>query len=237
MLNRDSNTKGEKDADAVSEPDPKMEDTEEEDDTDDEFLASSSSAEQASGSFASAVDMSLPSQASDRGQLFPLSEPIGLGEQSRPDRSFYSTSSEYANDYSSPGLIKPPPSTLVSPNEQTQTFDYLAPTSFSTSAAGDQMVPRPAAIPMQHSVSQFDTWTPSFRQNMFDPLDYGNAAGPSVAQAHLPYQMSMTHSQDLAHGLPDLRCDKPSHMDPMSFRGSTYRTGSLGHSHLGLSHE
>lgn len=235
VLNRDSSAKGEKDADAASEPDPKMEDTEEEDETDDEFLTPSS-AEQASGSFTSTVEMGLAGQASDRSQLFQLSEPIGLGEQPRHDRSFYSASSEYANDYSSPSMIKPPPSALVSPSEPTQTFDYLGPASFSSSTAGDQMMPqRPAAMPMQHSVSQFDSWAPSFRQNMFEPLEYGTA-DQTVAQSHLPYQM-MAHPQDITHGhgLPSLRCDKP--MDPLSFRSSAYRTGSIGHSHMGLSRE
>ncbi|PLB53679.1 hypothetical protein P170DRAFT_346625 [Aspergillus steynii IBT 23096] len=237
VLNRDSSAKGEKDADAASEPDPKMEETDEEEETDDEFLTPSSSAEQASSSFTSTVDMGLTGQGSDRNQLFSLSEPIGLGEQSRHERSFYSTSSEYANDYSSPNMIKPPPTTLVSPNEQTQSFDYLTPAPFSTSA-GDQMVAqRPSAMPMQHSVSQFDAWTPSFRQNMFDPLEYGNTTGQTVTQSHLPYQMPMAHTSDITHGLPELRCDKSSHMDPLSFRSSTYRTGSMGHSHMGLSRE
>lgn len=237
MINRDSITKGEKDTDAASEPDPKMEETDEEEETDDEFLTPSSSAEQVSGSFASTVDMGLTGQANDRSHLYAVPQPIGLGEQPRHDRSFYSTSSDYANDYSSPSMIKPPASTLVSPNEPTQTFDYLTPAPFPAPAAGDQMVSqRPAAMPMQHSVSQFDTWAPSFRQNMFDPLEYGNAAGQTVPQAHLSYPMPMGHPSEITHGLPDLRCDKSSHVDPL-FQRPTYRPGSMGHSHMGLARE
>ncbi|KAA8641845.1 uncharacterized protein ATNIH1004_010784 [Aspergillus tanneri] len=205
-----------------------------ESDEEEDVPTPSSSTEELSGSFTSAMDMNVNGQGplqmgGERRPLFPLLEPMSLAEQTRPEHSFYSSSSDYTNGYGPQSIQAPVSSAMVSPHEQPQAFDYLTQASFSTSAPGDQVVSQsPAAIPMQHSISQFDTWTPSLRSNIFNPTDYGNAASQTAPPTHLTYQMPMPHAQDLAHGL--------SSMDPLNPR-SPFRTGSLGHPHTLPSHQ
>ncbi|KAK6813989.1 Protein of unknown function DUF2841 [Aspergillus parasiticus SU-1] len=225
VQNRDASAK-DKDSDTISEPEQKFE-PEDLEEADDEFLTPPSSAEQAS-SFTSSVDMTMGGHGrpmhmgGDRGQLFPLPESLSFGEQSTHERSYYGNS-EYPDEYSHPILKTPVTSGLVTPNEQPNAFDYLQ-APFSASTTGEPIIShqRPTALPMQQSVSQFDSWTPSYRQSMFNPMEYGSAPAQNIPQ-HMPYHMPVattSHAAELAHtphGLP---------------KGNPFRTGSLSHPHM-----
>ena len=158
----------------------------------------------------------------DRAQLFPLPESLSFGEQSAHERSYYGNS-EYPDEYSHPILKTPVTSGLVTPTEQPNAFDYLQ-APFSASTTGEPIIShqRPTALPMQQSVSQFDSWTPSYRQSMFNPMEYGSAPAQNIPQ-HMPYHMPVattSHAAELAHtphGLP---------------KGNPFRTGSLSHPHM-----
>ena len=241
VLNRDANAKGDKDSDTLSEADQRG-DVDELDDVDDEFLTPSTSAEQAT-SFASMDSMAMPSQGrsmhmgADRNQIFPYSESLNFGEQPRTDRSYYHATPEYSDEYPSHPMIKTSPnSSLISPNEAA--FDYLAPPPFPASTAGEQMVSstRPVSVPMQHSVSHYDAWTSSYRQNVFNPIGYG-AANQTLHQPPM-YQMPITsasHAPDLptGHGLPDMRGDK---LEGLHSKGSSFRGAPLSHPHMMATH-
>ncbi|GAB1197903.1 hypothetical protein APSETT444_007208 [Aspergillus pseudonomiae] len=225
VQNRDASAK-DKDSDTISEPEQKLE-PEDLEEADDEFLTPPSSAEQAS-SFTSSVDMTMGGHGrpvhmgGERGQLFPLPESLSFGEQSAHERSYYGNS-EYPDEYSHPILKTPVTPGLVTPNEQPNAFDYLQ-APFSASTTGEPIIShqRPTALPMQPSVSQFDAWTPSYRQSMFNPMDYGSAPAQNIPQ-HMPYHMPLTttsHATELAHtphGLP---------------KGTPFRAGSLSHPHM-----
>lgn len=224
VVNRDTTTKGDKDSDSISEPEHKAE-VEELDDPEEGFMTPSSSAQPAATSFTS-VDMPLAGHtrsmhmSSDREQLFPLPESLSF-EEPRAERSYYPSTSEYSDEFSH-GMMKPPvTSAMVNPSEASGSFDYLTQAPFPPASAGDQMVSqRPSAMPMQHSVSHFDSWTPSFRPSVFNPMDYGNSANQTLSQPPLSYQMPMTptsHGSDMPHGLPD----------PLSHKGAPFPTGSM----------
>ncbi|KAF9894056.1 hypothetical protein FE257_009029 [Aspergillus nanangensis] len=229
VVNRDANQKGDKDSDSVSEPEQKVE-PEEIEDPEESFLPPSTSAQQAS-SFTS-VDMPIPGRSmhlsSDREQLFPLPDSLSFGEQSRADRPYYSAAPDYTDDYSPHAMLKTPvTSALVSPNETTGSFEYMTQAPFSASTAGELSQHRPTAMPMQHSVSHFDSWNPSFRQNVYNPLEYGTGPTQTISQSPMSYQMPVPspHAQDIQpHGLPE----------PISHKA--FRTGSLGHQNMMTSH-
>ncbi|KAF7591253.1 hypothetical protein BBP40_001814 [Aspergillus hancockii] len=230
VQNRDANAKGDKDSDTISETEQKLE-PEDLEDADDDFLTPSSSAEQASSSFTSSVDMTIGGHGrslhmgDDRSQLFPLPESLSFGEQSGHERPYYGNA-EYPDEYSHPILKTPVTSGMVTPNEQPNAFDYLG-APFSASTMGEPMVShqRPTALPIQQSVSQFDTWTPSYRQNMYNPMEYSSAPSQTMPP-HMSYHMPLTttpHAAEMSrtpHGLPG---------HP---KGPSFRTGSLSHSHM-----
>lgn len=168
----------------------------------------------------------------DRNQLFPLPESLGFGETPRDNRTFFPTTSEYTEDYASHQMRRTPVTTaIVSPNETSTAFDYLTQAPI-TSAPEPISHHRQAPLSMQHSAS-FDPWTPSFRQNPFNPMEYGTAPSHAMSQPTMSYQLPMTptsHPQDMphmAHGLPHLSQDRPTSMDDMGMRGPPFRTGAL----------
>ncbi|KAL4890364.1 hypothetical protein BDV59DRAFT_97272 [Aspergillus ambiguus] len=223
VANRDASQKGDKDSDSVSEPEQKV-DAEEAEDLDEGFLTPASSAQPTQTSFTS-VDMTLggPSRPlhlnGDRDPLFPLPETLSFDEQPRPDRSYYPVTSEYSEDYAHGMLKTPVTSAMVSPNDQSGAFDYLGSAPFTSSTTAEQMSSqRSAAMPMQHSVSHYDSWAPSFRQNVFNPMEYGTAPNQTLSQPAVSYQMpipSASHAPDMPHGMPE----------PMNHKA--FRPGSL----------
>ncbi|KAB8075909.1 hypothetical protein BDV29DRAFT_189797 [Aspergillus leporis] len=230
VQNRDANAKGDKDSDTISEPEQKLE-TEDLEEADDEFLTPPSSTEQASSSFTSSVEMTIGGHGrsmhmgGDRNQLFPLPESLSFGENPGHERSYYGTA-EYPDEYSHPILKTPVTPGIVTPTEQPNAFDYLG-APFSASTTGESMVShqRPTAMPMQQSVSQFDTWTPSYRQSMYNPMEYSSS---QTIPPHVSYQIPLattSHAAELSHTPHGL----PGHPKGSS---SSFRTESLSHPHM-----
>jgi hypothetical protein len=170
----------------------------------------------------------------DRNQLFSLPESSGFGETPRDDRSFFPTTSEYTEYYASQQMLRTPETTaLVSPIETSAAFDYMTQAPITS---GPEQISHhhQAPLPMKHSAS-FDPWTPSFRQNLFNPMEYGTAPSLAMSQTNMSYQLPMTltsHPQEMlhmAHGLPNLPQDRPSSMGGMSMSSPSFCTGSLSH--------
>ena len=103
--------------------------------------------------------------------LFPLPESLNFAEPARHDRPYYSASSDYTDDFTSP----------------TQPFDYLSQAPFTTTEE-----PRPATLPVHPPVNQFDPWASSF---------YNTAAATTqtMPPPSMSYQMPMTPAQSLPH--------------------------------------
>jgi hypothetical protein len=160
---------------------------------------------------------------------------LSFSKTPRDDRTFFPTTSEYTEYYASQQMLRTPETTaLVSPNETHAAFDYMTKAPITSSAPEQIRHHRQAPLPMQHSAS-FDPWTPSFRHNLFNPMEYGTAPSHAMSQTTMSYQLPMTptsHPQEMphmAHGLPNLPQDRHSGMDGMSMRGPSFRTGSLSH--------
>ncbi|KAJ5323810.1 hypothetical protein N7476_002410 [Penicillium atrosanguineum] len=123
--------------------------------------------------------------------------------------------------YSQPMLSTPVTAELISPHE-VLAFDYSTQNAFPTSSP-DQ----------QRTAGHYDAWAPSFRQNIFSPVDY--SAPPTshgLPPASMAYQMPMASPAQLH----DMSHHAQSPLD-MSQRALPFRTGSLGHPHgLPLSH-
>ncbi|KAJ5134378.1 hypothetical protein N7526_005743 [Penicillium atrosanguineum] len=139
----------------------------------------------------------------------------------RHDRPYYATPPQYSDAYSQPMLSTPVTAELISPHE-VLAFDYSTQNAFPTSSP-DQ----------QRTAGHYDAWAPSFRQNIFSPVDY--SAPPTshgLPPASMAYQMPMASPAQLH----DMSHHAQSPLD-MSQRALPFRTGSLGHPHgLPLSH-
>ncbi|KAL4940740.1 hypothetical protein BDV06DRAFT_16214 [Aspergillus oleicola] len=209
----------------VDNAEPKVEADDYEDAKEDQLFAAASTSENLP-SFASVDPLALHtrsfSMSNDRSHPFPVSDSLSFGEPSRQARSFYPTSGDYADDYSSQPMMRPTVPGLVSPNEQAGAFDYLSHTPFTASATGDHS--RPLTMPMQQ-VGHYDTWDQPFRPNMYNSMGYG--AGQILSQnAMLPlssshaHELNNPHGLAATHGLPDLTRERSSHMDFLSGRHS-----------------
>lgn len=152
----------------------------EDEDEEEGFMTAS---QQPSTSMPSAMEpMPMPTSRPMQDQhLFPLPESLNFGEPARHDRSYYD--------------FAPAP----------QPFDYLSQTAFSAPTEEQ----RPASMPVQPPVAQFDPWASSFRPNLFD---YNTTAATTQAMAppSLPYHMPL--STELPH---------PSHTAMQSTSGVT----------------
>jgi hypothetical protein len=181
-----------------------------------------SSFEQASTSLTTPID-NVPSARSLPGS-FSMSEPINF--ENRQDRHYYTTPPQYSDSFSQPMLSTPVTAEMISPHDvSVSAFDYSAHNTFQNSTPDHSRA----------GVSgQYDTWTPSFRQNIFSPVDYTTpASSQGMPQPSMPYQMPMVpHMQDMSHA-------QQSHMDSIHQRSLPFRTGSLSHPHpngMTLSH-
>ncbi|KAL4916811.1 hypothetical protein BDW62DRAFT_94785 [Aspergillus aurantiobrunneus] len=221
IRNRSAPAKDTKDNESmVSDTEPKLE-ADDLEDVEEIPLTSASSSEHLP-SFTAVDPLALQtrsfSMTNDRSQTFPMNETLNFGEPSRQGRSYFPTSAEYADDYSSHSMLRPVASGLVSPNEHPGAFDYLSHQPFTASAASEHH--RPLTMPMQQ-VSHFDTWNSPFRPNLYNPMEYG--ASETLAQSPMPYPMSMNLSN--THGMPiDLGRERQSHMDILSGRSSVNKS-------------
>ncbi|PWY72893.1 kinesin [Aspergillus heteromorphus CBS 117.55] len=232
VVDREAHPKGDRDAESVTEAEAKAEpEAEEPIEAEEDVVTPTSSVEEISAPFTNLDAMTMPAPrpmplADDRTQLYPMPETLSFGEPSRNDRQYYTSLPDYSTDYSHP--IKPPSTPeLTTPTEQhASSYDYLTHAPFSNPATADHH--RPTALPMQHAMSHYDSWTPSYRPNMFGALDY-----PAPATEPIHYQMPISATSDVQeiNGLPDLSHERPIFMDPSGARGHPFRTGSLSHPH------
>lgn len=149
---------------------------------------------------------------------FSLSQPLSF-DGPRQDRPYYTTPPQYTDSFSQPMLSTPVTAEMISPHD-VSVFDYSTSHGFPTSTA-DQ---------------KFDGWAPTFRQNLFSPVDYNAPAGThGLPQPPMHYHMSMASPAQL-HDMSHPHTQSP--LDPMSQRTLPFRTGSLGHPHgLPLAHQ
>lgn len=189
------------------------------------LLTPTSSVEQSVVPLTTPIDtMTVPTGRSLPGS-FSMPEPLSF-EAPRHDRPYYATPPHYTDSFSQPMLSTPVTAEMISPHDMS-VFDYSQ-TPFHTSTPDHQRT-----VP-----GQYDTWTPTFRQNLFSPVDY--SAPPTSQAVHPP---SMTYHMPMASPaqLHDMSHSHPHHgqspMDSMNPRALPFRTGSLGHPHgLPLSH-
>ncbi|CAI7603221.1 unnamed protein product [Penicillium glandicola] len=158
---------------------------------------------------------------------FSMAEPLTFENPTRQDRPYYTTPPQYTTDsYSQPMMSTPVTAEMISPHDvSVSAFDYSTHNTYPNSTP-------------DHSRTvgaHYDTWTPSFRQNIFSPVDYTTpATSQGMPQTSMAYQMPMvSHMHDMSHH------HAQSQMDSIHQRSLPFRTGSLGHPHpngMTLSH-
>ncbi|EKV14561.1 hypothetical protein PDIG_32750 [Penicillium digitatum PHI26] len=174
-----------------------------------------SSFEQASTSLTTPID-NLTSARSVIGS-FSMAEPLTFENPTRQDRPYYNTPPQYTDSFSQPIISTPVTTEMISPHDvSVSAFDYSAQTTYPHST------PDPRAGVSGH----YDTWTPSFRQNIFGQVDYATpTSSQGMPQPSMTYQMPMvSHMHDMSH-----HHAQQSHMDSIHQRSLPFRTGSLGH--------
>ncbi|PYI00792.1 hypothetical protein BO78DRAFT_34251 [Aspergillus sclerotiicarbonarius CBS 121057] len=231
VMDREAHPKGDKDADSVAEPEPKRE-PEELIDLEKVAITPTPSVEEVHAPFTlDPIDMPVSRpmpMGGERDQLFPLPESLSFGEPGRQDGPFFAPSGDYHGDYSNALIETPTTPGIITPTEQNSSYDFLTQAPFPDASTVEH---RPAAMPMQHSVSQYDTWTPSFRQDLFGPLDFGSSTSHAIPQHRVHYHMGIGSNAEDIDDLTELSRDH-TFMEPPSSRGSLFRTGSLSHPHF-----
>lgn len=187
----------------------------------DGLLTPTSSVEQVAAPLTTPIDTMPLSHGRSLPGSFSMGEPLSF-EAPRHDRPYYTTPPQYTDSYSQAMLSTPVSAEMISPHE-VSVFDYST------------QNPYPTSTPDQHRTApgQYDAWTPTFRQNIFSPVDY---SAPPTSQGlpppAMPYHMPMAspaQMHDMHHAQSPL---------DMSQRTLPFRTGSLGHPHgLPLSHQ
>ncbi|KAJ5146009.1 uncharacterized protein N7515_000573 [Penicillium bovifimosum] len=206
-MNRGPSPKGDEEEDSTDASSIPIEEAEH---TNQGLMTPISSFEHASAAMTTPVD-TIPSTRSYPGS-FSMAEPLTF-EPTRQDRTYYATP-----------LNTPTPSRSrcsAPPPHDVSAFDYSPHSSFTSSTPDHS---RTAAS------AHYDPWTPSFRQNIFSPVDYTSPA-TSQGMSQPTYQMPMApHMHDMSH-------HHQSHMDSLAQRDLPFRTGSLGHPNgLPISH-
>ncbi|KAJ5104845.1 hypothetical protein NUU61_002192 [Penicillium alfredii] len=189
------------------------------------LLTPTSSVEQVSAPLTTPIDMNPVASARSLPGSFSLPEPLSFDGTGRQDRPYYATPPHYTDSFSQPMLSTPVSAEMISPHD-VSVFDYPAHNPFPTSTPDHQRT---------GAAGQYDPWTPTFRQNIFSPVDYSAPAtsqplGPPSMSYHMPLA-SPAQLHDMSH--PHAQ----SPMDPLGQRALPFRTGSLGHPHgLPLTH-
>jgi hypothetical protein len=218
-MNRGPSPKGDEEDDSADAPSMAIEEPEH---TNQGLMTPISSFDQVSAAMTTPID-TIPSARSFPGS-FSMAEPLTFENPSRQDRPYYATPPQYTDSFSQPMLSAPVTAEMISPHD-VSAFDYSPHSSFTSSTPDHSRTGASA---------HYDPWTPSFRQNIFSPVDYTSpATSQGVPQPSMTYQMPMApHMHDMSH-------NHQSHMDSLAQRGLPFRTGSLGHPHhngLPLSH-
>lgn len=184
-----------------------------------------SSFDQTSTSLTTPID-TIPPTRSLPGS-FSMAEPLTFENPTRQDRPYYTTPPQYTDSFSSQSMLSTPVTAeMISPHDvSVSAFDYSAHNTY------------PNSTPDQRGVNgHYDTWTPSFRHNIFSPVDYTTpTSSQGMPQPSMTYQMPMvSHMHDMSN-----HHAQQAHMDSIHQRSLPFRTGSLGHPHpngMTLSH-
>lgn len=218
VQNRGPSPKGDEDEESAEAPSAAIDAPEH---VDDGLLTPTSSIEQAAAPLTTPIDTmgrSLPGS-------FSLAETLSFEGPGRQDRAYYTTPPHYTDSFSQPMLSTPVSAEMISPHD-VSVFDYSSQATFPTSTPDQQRTAAPG---------HYDAWsTPTFRQNIFSPVDYG---APPSSQGLPPPSMSYHMPMASPAQLHDMSHHGQAPMDSMGQRALPFRTGSLGHPHgLPLSH-
>lgn len=171
---------------------------------DDGILTPPSSIEQVTAPLTTPIEP-LP-MANARSLPGSFSMPESLSFDNRQDRPYYTSPPQYPDSFSQTMLSTPVSAEMISPHE-VSVFDY-------------SQNPFPSSSPDQArsaAPSHYDAWGPSFRPNMFAPVDYTSAgAVPPPMSYHLPMAPS-AHLHDMSHPHMDSR--------PLPFRNGSLPNG------------
>lgn len=238
VMDREAHPKGDKDADSVAGPEAKTE-PEEPAEAEEEVATPTPSVEEIEATFVKEPsDMPVPQTMplrEGKDPIFPLPGSYNFGEPARQDQTFFTSSGDYSGNYSSAIIEDPATQGLITPIEEAASFEYLTQAPFPDASTAEHHAA--AAVPMQHSVSQYDHWAPSFREELYSPLEYGSAAGHGLPEPRMHYPLGFASHPEEIHGMPDFTRDQHGYMEPMGSRGPLFRTGSLSHPHFTHSHQ
>lgn len=207
-MNRGPNPKGDEEDDSVDAPSVTIEEPEY---ADQGLMTPMSSVEQQVAAALTTSVETIPSARSLPGS-FSVPEPLTFENTTRHDRPYYATPPQYTDSFSQPMLNTPVTAEMISPHD-VSVFDYPTHNSFTSSTSD------------HGRGANYDWSTPSFRQNIFSPVDCNPATSQGISQPSL-YQMPMAHMHDMSHA-------------SMDQRSLPFRTGSLSHPHshgMPLSH-
>ncbi|BCS00451.1 uncharacterized protein AKAW2_50792A [Aspergillus luchuensis] len=238
VMDREAHPKGDKDADSVAGPEAKTE-PEEPAEAEEEVTTPTPSVEEIEATFIKEPsDLPVPQTMplrEGKEPIFPLPGSYNYGEPARQDQTFFTSSGDYSGNYSNAIIEDPANQGLITPIEEAASFEYLTQAPFPDASTAEHHAA--AAVPMQHSVSQYDHWAPSFREELYSPLEYGAAAGHGLPEPRMHYPLGYAAHPEEIHGMPDFTRDQHGYMEPMSSRGPLFRTGSLSHPHFTHSHQ
>lgn len=218
-MNRGPSPKGDEEEESTEAPSVTLDEPEH---TNQGLMTPISSFEQVSGTLTTPID-NIHSARSLPGS-FSMAEPLTFENPARQDRPYFATPPQYTDSFSQPMLNTPVTAEMISPHD-VSAFDYSAHSSYSNSTPDHSRT---------GATGQYDAWTPSFRQNIFGPVDYTPATTQGVHQPSMTYQMPMApQMHDMTHH------HAQAHIDHLGQRSLPFRTGSLGHPHpngIPLSH-
>lgn len=172
-----------------------------------------SSFEQASTSLTTPIN-NIPSGCSLPGRFF-MAEPLNFENPARQGRPYYATPPQCSDSLSQSMLSTPMAAENISPHDvSVSAFDDSAHNTYPNFTLGVS--------------GHYDTWTPSFRQNIFSPVDYATqASSQGMPQPLMNCQIPMvSHVHDMSHRHAQLPSMASIHQKSLSFC-----TGSLGHPH------
>ncbi|KAJ5958584.1 uncharacterized protein N7479_005734 [Penicillium vulpinum] len=210
-MNRGPSPKGDEEDDSADAPSVSIEEPEH---LNQGLMTPISSFDQATTSLTTPID-NIPSARSLPGS-FSMAEPLNFEHPTRHERPYYATPPQYTESFSQPMLSAPVTAEMIGPHD-VSAFDYS--NTFQNSTPDHSR----AGV-----AGHYETWTPSFRQNVFTPVDYPTpATSQGMHQPSMTYQMPMvSHMQDMSH-----HHSQQSQMDSLHQRSLPFRTGSLGHPH------
>jgi hypothetical protein len=122
------------------------------------LLTPTSSIEQVASPLTTPIDTISMAPTRSLPTSFSIPQPLSF-DGHQQDRPYYATPPQSTDSFSQPLLSTPVTAEMVSPHD-VSVFDYLTSHPF------------PASMPDQ----KYDAWAPTFRQTLFNPVDYNAPA-------------------------------------------------------------